>query len=81
MKRHYREVIRVGALATGLMVSNLTAVQAQVGAIVTVNTSLSSGAIPPASFGSNVGCGDGEMVGPNVTAPQWGGTTAGSTPV
>ena len=57
-----------GALAAGLMVSNLPPAQAQIAATVTVNASSATAAIPPAAFGTNVGCGDGEMVGPNVTS-------------
>jgi hypothetical protein len=57
-----------GALAAVIMVSNLSPAQAQTAATVTVNASSSIATIPPAAFGVNVGCGDGEMVGPNVTA-------------
>lgn len=41
--------------------------QAQIAATVAVNASPSTTAIPPTAFGTNVGCGDNEMYGPNVT--------------
>jgi len=68
MKKLHGWITFVGALAAGLMVSNLTAAQAQVAATVAVNASSSTATIPPAAFGVNVGCGDGEMFGPNVTS-------------
>ena len=47
MKKHRSSFLFAGALAAGLMVSNLTAAQAQVAATVTVTVSSSTGTIPP----------------------------------
>jgi len=68
MQKFRRCLPIAGALSVSLLVSNAPGAQAQIAASVTVNASSSTATIQPAAFGANVGCGDGEMVGPNVTA-------------
>ena len=68
MQRFHRWLPTADALSAGLWF-RMRRAQAQIAANVAVNASSSTATIPPAAFGVNVGCGDGEMVGPNVTAP------------